>query len=188
MRRVYLFASWVVLATSIPQATALAASDPISEMRIITPKTRVEAPGFVLENLEGQEHSLAEFKGKVILLNFWATWCEPCRKEMPSMQKLWEAYKDKDFVILAVAGDRGIPLFSSMTKRNIQSFVDELGLTYPILWDSEGTTRTLYEVVSLPWTYLIGKDGKIVGKVPGERDWASPKARALIEFLLDQGI
>lgn len=102
------------------------------------------------------------------------------------MQRLWEDYKDRDFVILAVAGDRGIPLFSSMTRRGIESFVEKLGLTCPVVWDSEGTIRARYEVTSLPWTCLIGKDGKISGKVAGIRNWAGPEARALIEQLLVQ--
>jgi peroxiredoxin len=170
----------------LTQAAPLGASDIYSDMGIVTPQTRVEAPDFTLETLDKKNRSLSEFRGKVILLNFWATWCAPCRKEMPSMQKLWEEYKDKDFVIVAVAGDRGIPLFSSMTRRGIDKFVKKLGLTYPVVWDSEGTARAEYEVHSLPWTYLIGKDGKIVGKVSGDRDWAGPEARALIERLLDQ--
>jgi peroxiredoxin len=187
MKREYLLAPLAAVTLLMATGAALSADDLYSEMGIVTPKTRVDAPDFALENLQGEEHRLAEFKGKVIMLNFWATWCEPCRKEMPSMQTLWEAYKDKGFVIVAVAGDRGIPFFSSMTKGTIESFVKELGLTYPILWDSKGKVRPLYEVWSLPWTYLIGKDGKIIGKAPGERDWASPKARALVEQLLEEG-
>jgi cytochrome c biogenesis protein CcmG/thiol:disulfide interchange protein DsbE len=186
MKRVLL---WTVLGAVLgllTRAAPLAAADVYSDMGVVTPKTRVEAPEFTLQTLQKKNLRLADFRGKVVLLNFWATWCEPCRKEMPSMQKLWEEYKDRDFVILAVAGDRGVSLFSSMTRKNIAKFVDKLGLTYPVVWDSEGAVRSRYAVSSLPWTYLIGRDGKISGKVAGDRDWASPEARALIEHLLSQ--
>ena len=156
-----------------------AAADPFSDLGVTTPKVRLKAPSFTLNRLGGGKASLADFTGKVVLLNFWATWCAPCRKEMPAMQRLWEGYRKQGLVIVAVAADRG-------DAEHVASFVDKLGLTYPILLDPTGTVRNRYEVVGLPMSYLIGRDGKISGRVIGTTKWDSPQAFALVEHLLQE--
>lgn len=155
------------------------AADPLTEIDIETPKTREVAPDFSLSTLQGGRTSLVDYHGKVVFLNFWATWCEPCRKEMPSMQTLWEQFKDRKFVILAIAADRG-------NKEGIAEFVEKYKLTYPVLLDPSGIARNNYEVIGLPMTYLIGKDGKISGRLLSSRDWSSTESIAAIEYLLRQ--
>ena len=95
------------------------------------------------------------------------------------MQRLWEGYRKQGLVIVAVAADRG-------DAEHVASFVDKLGLTYPILLDPTGTVRNRYEVVGLPMSYLIGRDGKISGRVIGTTKWDSPQAFALVEHLLQE--
>jgi peroxiredoxin len=156
------------------------ASDPFVQMGVVKPRVRMEAPAFVLKDIERGQKSLTDFKGKVILLNFWATWCPNCREEMPSLEKLWEKYKSKGVVIIAVAvGNR---------SKDVESFARKLGLTFPILLDTGGAVRKDYEVTALPMTYIIGKDGKISGRMYGGREWAGEGADALMEHLLLHGM
>jgi peroxiredoxin len=159
--------------------TAPASADPFSDLGVTTPKVRLEAPPFSLTRLGGGTAALSDFSDKVVLLNFWATWCAPCREEMPAMQRLWERYREQGLVIVAVAADRG-------DDKQVASFVDKLGLDYPILLDPTGEVRNRYEVVGLPMSYLIGRDGKISGRIIGITEWDSPQAFALVEHLLQQ--
>ncbi len=160
--------------------TGHAAADRFSDAGVERPQTRLQAPPFSLELLsDGSQASLADYQGKVILLNFWATWCAPCREEMPAMQTLWERYRSEGFEILAVAADR-------RGRKNVAPFITEHGFKYPILLDADGTVRNRYEVVGLPMSYLIGRDGKISGRVVGVIDWTSRDAIHLIETMLQQ--
>jgi len=161
----------------IAAATRFAVADPFSELGVDTPKVRVAAPPFSLNKLGGGEVSLKGLNGRVILLNFWATWCAPCREEMPAMQRLWERYRAQGLVIVAVATDKG-------DRKSVAAFVDKLALSYPIALDPQGSVRNRYEVVGLPMSYLIGRDGKISARVIGIRTWDSPQAYALVEHLL----
>lgn len=160
-------------------AAPLWAADPFTELEIDRPKTRMEAPGFTLNSLAGDRVSLADFRGKVVLLNFWATWCGSCRQEMPAMERLWNRYRDQGFAILAVSVDRGDP-------RQVDEFVEKLGLSYPIVRDPQALARRQYEISVLPMSYLIGRDGKLSGRIIGERQWDSDAARRLVEVLLVQ--
>jgi peroxiredoxin len=155
------------------------AADPSAQMGVVKPRVRLEAPAFTLMSIDGGRRSISDFKGKIILLNFWATWCPSCREEMPSLEKLWERFKAKGVVVIAVAEDR---------RSEVASFARKLGLTFPILLDPEGAVRKDYEVTALPMTYLIGRDGKISGRMYGGREWAGKKADSLMEHLLQQGM
>lgn len=120
------------------------------------------APVFTLKDLNGKVVSLEDFKGKKILLNFWATWCPPCRDEMPDMQELYQEYKNEDFVVLAVN--------MVNTEKNtavVEEFVKEFQLSFPILMDEYGETSYRYEVLSYPTSYFIDSDGIIRSKVIG---------------------
>ncbi len=136
-----------------------------------------KAPGFTLQDLEGKEQPLAQWRGKLIMLNFWATWCGPCRAEMPGMERLWQHYRDKDLVVIAVSVDEGM-------VRRVAKFVEILKLSYPILLDAEGVVSDHYQVSALPHSFLIGGDGELIASIVGEREWDSPEAYALIESLL----
>lgn len=155
------------------------AADSFTELGVDVPKVRLEAPAFTLDRLKDGVGSLKDYKGKVVLLNFWATWCGPCREEMPAMQRLWERYRAQGFVIVAIAADRG-------SRKPVASFVDKLALSYPVLLDPEGNVRKRYEVIGLPMSYLIGRDGKISGRLVGIREWDSPEADAVVTTLLAQ--
>ncbi len=170
--KTFLAAAGVLLSISLAYA-----EDPFSGMGVIRPKVRVEAPGFTLASLWGGQRSLGEFKGKVILLNFWHTNCVPCKKEMPSMERLWNRFKDRGVVVIAVAEDRGSP-------EKAGKFCKTHGITFPVLHDPEGEVMRTYEVALLPTSYLIGRDGKFLGKVVGERDWDETDALELFEGLL----
>lgn len=134
-------------------------------------------PDFSLSTPDGQKISLKDFRGKVVLLNFWASWCVPCREEMPAMEKLYQEYKQKNFVVLAVAvKDR---------KQDAVDFVKELKLTYPIALDPSAQVGNVYGAWGLPATYLIGPKGEGLARGWGPADWYNQPARKLIQDLVD---
>jgi peroxiredoxin len=135
-----------------------------------------KAPGFVLKNMDGEHVSLAALRGKVVLLNFWATWCRPCKEEMPAFEKLYAKYKDRGFVVLAVSINR--------SKTSITGFLEDMDLSYHILMDDDSRVLKLYKVYSIPTTFLIDKTGLIVKKYHGQEDWTSTEMASTIEELL----
>jgi peroxiredoxin len=136
-----------------------------------------QAPNFQLADLNGNELSLANYRGKVVLLNFWATWCGPCRVEMPAMQLLYQDFDRTDFEILAVSTD---PQGMAVTR----PFRDSLGLGFPILHDSDFRVGVMYGARTLPMTFLLDRDGIITHRIFGARDWQSPEARQIIQTLV----
>jgi len=117
------------------------------------------------------------YRGRVTLLNIWATWCVPCRQEMPSMQKVYARLKDDGFAIAAISIDEGPP-------SDVQAFAREFGLTFDILQDRSGRISTLYQTTGVPESFLLDQHGKIIQRVIGAHDWASPANVAKIERLL----
>jgi cytochrome c biogenesis protein CcmG, thiol:disulfide interchange protein DsbE len=138
------------------------------------------APDFSLPDLQGKTQRLSTYRGKVVFLNFWATWCKPCKEEMPSMQVLWENLKNQDFMMLAVSMDR------VTTKKDIPSFVETLKLSFPILTDSWGQTDKRYKLMGVPETYIIDQNGVLREKVIGPRDWTRPENIGSIVQLLQK--
>ena len=139
-------------------------------------KDNGSTPDFTIPGFDGKAISLKDFRGKTVLLNFWATWCAPCREEMPGMERLYQEYKDKNFVILAVnVKDR---------KQDALSFLKELRITYPAAFDPDGQVGLLYGAWGLPTTYLIGPGGEGLARAWGPADWHSPAARTLISQIL----
>lgn len=136
-----------------------------------------EAPNFHLRDLQGRTRSLSQFRGKVVLLNFWATWCGPCRVEMPAMERLYQTLPRKDFEILAVSTD---PQGAAVTR----PFQRDMGLTFPILHDPDMRTGLIYGARTLPLSFMVDRQGIIRKKIFGARDWDSPEARELIRMLL----
>jgi peroxiredoxin len=140
-------------------------------------KDQAPTPDFTLPNPDGKKVSLKDFRGKLVFLNFWATWCVPCREEMPAMEKLYQEFKDRNFVILAVnVKDR---------KQDAVNFAKELKLSYPIVIDPDAQVGLLYGAWGLPTTYLIGPKGEGLARAWGPAEWYSPAARNLIKDLLD---
>ena len=129
----------------------------------------VPAPNFALPDLTGKTVSLADYRGKVVLLNIWATWCPPCVEEMPSMEKLYQEMKGEPFEILAVSLDE------SGTKV-VAPFMKKHKLSFPTLIDSAGIMKDLYQTTGIPESLIITKDGVILEKIIGPRNWASSGA------------
>jgi peroxiredoxin len=140
-------------------------------------KGAVVAGDFIAQDLRGKPTRFGEIRESVVLLNFWATWCPPCRKEMPAMEQLYQAYKDKGLVVVAVSQDQA-PLAT------VRSFAEALKLSFPVWHDRDSLVGKQYSVPGVPASYLIGRDGRIAYKVLGEYDWFSPAARAAVERLL----
>ena len=139
------------------------------------------APNFSLPDLADKSVQLTDYRGKVIFLNFWATWCKPCQEEMPSMEQLYRAYEKDGLVILAVSIDR------VTTKKDIPPFVKSMNLTFPVLVDSWGQTDKRYKLMGVPETYIIDRDGVLREKVIGPRDWTRKENLAVIDELLKGG-
>jgi cytochrome c biogenesis protein CcmG/thiol:disulfide interchange protein DsbE len=118
-----------------------------------------------------------EAKGQVTLVNIWATWCIPCRAEMPAMEKLYQELGPKGFKILAISIDEG-------DARNVQQFVQELGLSFEILHDQTGEIQRVYQTTGVPESFLLDKNGVIVKKVIGEHPWGSPSNQRIVASLL----
>lgn len=159
------------------QSLAITDGDLFKNLNIEKSDGEIQAPDFTLKDLDGNQVSLRDFRGKVIFLNFWATWCPPCRLEMPTMERLHEEFGDQGLVILAI-NYRERP-------EEIKAFFQEHHLTFSALLDEKVEVFELYKAWSLPTTYLINRNGEIVGKVIGYRDWHRKEARALFHQLME---
>jgi DsbE subfamily thiol:disulfide oxidoreductase len=135
------------------------------------------APQFTLPNLDSGKVSLKDFRGKLLMLNFWASWCAPCREEMPAMERLYQKYRDHGFVILGVN--------VKDEKKNAIAFVKELKITFSLAFDPDGEVGLIYGAWGLPATYLIDANGTALARAWGPADWYSSGARKLVENLLD---
>jgi peroxiredoxin len=137
------------------------------------------APVFTFPGLDGEMVSLTDYKGKVVFLNIWATWCPPCREEMPSMEKLYQQLKGEDFAILAVSID-------ASGAKAVGPFMKEYGLSFPALLDTGGTMQNLYGTTGLPESFIIGKEGRIEKIVIGPMDWSTPEVVRFFRNLLQR--
>ena len=137
------------------------------------------ASDFKLRDLGGHEVSLSSMRGKVVFLNLWATWCEPCRREMPSIEKLYEKLgKDKSFVILAVSED-------SDGSKAVAPYVKQSGYKFEVLLDPRNDVGEAYNVSGIPETFVIDRDGRIVAHHLGPYDWANPDIRDALQELIN---
>ena len=136
-----------------------------------------KAPDICLEDLQGKKWELKHLKGKVVFLNFWATWCGPCKEEMPSMEELCKQFKDKDFVFLTISVDyAGV--------KPVKEYIEKNRYTFPVLIDPKGKTLDLFEVRGIPTTFLIDQKGGLIGKAIGPRDWKRPEVVSVVNLLL----
>ncbi|MCO6413264.1 MAG: TlpA family protein disulfide reductase [Thiogranum sp.] len=122
-----------------------------------------EAPDFALNDIDGGVHTLSEYRGKVVLINFWATWCPPCREEMPAMQRAWQQLREEDVVFLAV--DVG------EDEDTIFRFTADYPVDFPLLMDIDSSVIQKWPVRGLPTTFIIDKQGRITYRAIGARDW-----------------
>jgi peroxiredoxin len=135
------------------------------------------APDFALKTLEGTVVRLSELRNKVVLINFWATWCAPCRLEMPAMQQMHAEYQSKGFEVLAIN-------IESDADKEVRDFVKELRLMFPILLDPDMQNTQAYQAMGLPISFLVDRHGVIRSKTIGYHDWKSKETRHLVEQLL----
>ena len=144
------------------------------------------APEFEINDLGGGLARLSDHSGEVVLVNIWATWCLPCRIEMPSMERLYQEIGEDGFEIMAVSIDAALGQFDQAGRPggDIEVFADSLGLTFPMLHDPSGGIERLYRTTGVPETFLIGRDGIIYKKVAGGTEWDAPQHKDLIQRLL----
>ena len=143
------------------------------------------APAFHVSTLDGTPTTLDPYRGKVVLLNVWATWCGPCLEEMPSMQRLYRDMAGKDFEILAVSVDNAVD--GKVPRQALEKFAADLGVTFPIFHsapDTRDDIQKLYQTTGVPESFLIGKDGVIYRRISGATSWDSPQFRDQILRLL----
>jgi len=147
-----------------------------NDARLPLLKERTNPILFSLPLLNGGSASLSSYKGKVLILNFWATWCPPCRAEMPSMETLYRRFKNQGLEILAV--DLG------EDPATVQQFIRQNSYTFPVLLDKDNKVNPLYGIRSIPTTYIIDREGKIISVIVGSIRWDNPRVIAAFEALL----
>jgi len=152
--------------------------DPFEKAGVVELKEGQQAPGFTLLTLDGGRASLADHRDKLVVLNFWATWCQPCTVEMPSLEALWRRYRDRGLMVVGVSVDRGAP------KALLEPYVRNLKLTFPILLDPDSKTSDRWRVTALPATFIVRPGGEVAGMAMGAREWNSDEMRALVARLL----
>lgn len=136
------------------------------------------APNFTLTSLSGKEITLEKLRGKVVVLNLWATWCAPCRLEMPSMETLYEEFKgNKNFVLLAASQD-------TSDRATVESFVKKNGYHFTVLLDPKNILTTAYGATGVPETFVIAPDGRIVAHHLGAFDWSRPDVKEALDELM----
>jgi peroxiredoxin len=164
-------------ATAMPAVTAESfTADELHAVGLsqVRPGTRII--DFELQDLKGKKVKLSGLAGQVVFLNFWATWCPPCRAEMPSMERLHARLKDKGLTIIGVDLQEG--------RREVEDFVREYKISFPIVTDHNGSVASSYGIRSIPTTYLIGRDGTILAGRIGGQEWDDPAIAAFLEKLL----
>jgi peroxiredoxin len=148
----------------------------LKPLNLVGYRAGTKAPHFSGQTLEARPLSMADLQGKVVVLNFWASWCSECRPEMPALQRLHRELAPRGLAIIGINAREG--------AETIRRYSKELGLTFPLVLDPDGEINALYGVVALPATFVVGRDGRAVAFVVGSREWASAPARALVEALL----
>ncbi|MBI2468157.1 MAG: redoxin domain-containing protein [Candidatus Rokubacteria bacterium] len=148
-------------------------------VRLVPRQAGVPAPDFNLPTLSGGSVRLSDLRGKVVLLNFWATWCVPCRTEMPTIEDLFQRYREQGLEVLAVNLDM-------LSTAGVEAFVKEVAVTFRVILDPAWSTARAYNVTALPTTYLIDRSGNVVVREVGERNWNDGVSRTGVEGLLSE--
>jgi thiol-disulfide isomerase/thioredoxin len=170
--------SIIALLTMAPVAAQLPLPELSHELtRLSEP---IDAPAFQLKDMDGEQYALEDYRGKVVMLNFWATWCPPCRREIPSMEALHQTFKGQAFAILAIN--------EWETEDHVFAFMGQLPVepTFPILFDPDSEVAQSFGVKGLPTTLLVDTQGKIVYRAVGGRDFNHPEVQEIIRALLPE--
>jgi len=174
-----LFLAFFIL--SVISAACTEEGIPSSENKAPSLQTGVEvgnlAPDFKIKNLKGGETALSDYKGKVVLLNFWATWCGPCRAEMPSMEALYRLYPHDKFEILAVSIDFG-------QDAPVKEFIDDFGFSFPVLLDDQLDVNNRYQIRVVPTSILVDQRGVVTHRLLGAKDWNDPNSKLFVDKLI----
>ncbi len=137
-------------------------------------KKPIPAPGFTLEDMDGNTHRMADYAGRVMVVNFWATWCPPCREEMPSMNRAWKKLKQHGIAMLGINVGEDVD--------TIFTFTGDYPVNFPILLDRDSSVIQAWPVRGLPTTFVVDKQGRIVYRVIGGREWDAPE---LVDMLIE---
>lgn len=164
----------------IPDRELVAMQDLVGEIGMRPFDRRIAAIDFVAPALHGEAVSLEEYRGSLVFLNFWATWCPPCREEMPSMQRLSEELDDAPFEIIAVNVRE--------PRETVDRFIEAEGYTYPIALDGSGRVSASYAVRGIPTTYMIAPDGSVLGMLVGTREWDTPEVVAAFRAIAERQV
>ena len=165
------------LALSVTEPSG--ASDSFSALKMSRLPAGSMAMPFELTSLDGTRVSLSELAGKVVLVNFWATWCGPCKEEMPSLARLQQQLDPKKFVLLTVTTD--------LQRQGIAQFLSQVGVTLPVLFDEDQEVSRSFMVRGLPTTVVVGRDGTLLGRAVGPREWDSQESVALMRQMMENG-
>jgi len=143
---------------------------------VLRPSTIVPAYPFELGDLDARPVRLADFRGRVVLLNFWATWCPPCRKELPALEEVARAFAAEGLTVLTVSVRE--------PADTVRTFVQEVGLGLPVLLDDDGVVSDRYGVLAIPTTVVVDRRGRAVGRIIGYRDWVGAQAQEYLRAVL----
>ena len=171
------FSLFISLLLFLPAAAPLAAGQEhaLQPFSVQAVKEKGRAAGFSLRDMEGRKRTLEEFRGKVLLVHFWASWCDPCKKEFPALSQLASDFGPKGLVVLGIAED---------SRERVEAFLKENRAGFPILLDQYGSVMRDYRVSLIPVTVIVGKDGLVEGTLLGPRDYGSAEAREYFEKIL----
>jgi len=159
-----------------PESSGAEVAELLQKLNLTAYSRGTTPPEFNGRMTDGREVSLASLQGKVVVLNFWATWCQECRSEMPAFEQLHREF--------SVHGLAVIGINAREETTTIRNYAKEFGLTFPVIVDPKGTINAAYGVIGLPTTFLIGRNGRPVALAVGPREWASTPARVIIQALL----
>ena len=177
LKRVLIAATLFLL--SVVSAGFTLAGDPFASLKMSWLPTGSMAAPFELTTLDGKVVKSSELTGKVVLVNFWATWCGPCKEEMPSLARLQKQLDPAQFALLTVTTD--------LQRQGITHFLSQLGVSLPVLFDEDQEVSRSFMVRGLPTTIVIARDGTLVGRAVGPRAWDSPEALAAMRQVMESG-
>lgn len=172
-----LISSWLLALGLLAGIGEAGISDPYVAAGLQRVTADTAAPAFNIKTVDGRLVNSNSLRGKVVLINFWATWCGPCKEEMPTLQRLKQIFGPDEFELVAITTDQ--------QRAAIQAFVKELGLEFPILLDETKDISSAFGVRGLPTTVVIDQQGRLRGRAVGPRVWDSPDAVALIKSLME---
>ena len=179
---------WILVTTIVAALVVLMGLGWLARDRFLPVEVGTAAPGFTATDLEGNPVSLADLRGQVVLLNVWATWCPPCREEMPSMERLYRETGPEGLRVVAVSIDAadGATDSSGHPGGDIAAFAKEMDLTFTIWHDPEGQIQRTYRTTGVPESFLIDRNGTIIKKVIGGTEWDSPATIDLVRRQLKE--